>query len=218
MTLPLSQLSALLMLMAETGQATNTVLKDRYGSAIDGQLRRTLNEAKLVESHRHGRGFEHVLTDSGWARAAEALREGVPVPSRAGTVAARVLLAWLGATVRRGERSLAELFAPDEVSASTAPATEGATAVLGHHEDAEGRVRAAYAALAARPGEWVRLAVLREHLADLPRDAVDAALVQLNRADGILIPEGNQKTLTPGDRAAAIVIGNQDKHLLAIGA
>ncbi|MFI6477633.1 hypothetical protein ACIBH1_06870 [Nonomuraea sp. NPDC050663] len=204
MTLPLSQLSALLMLMAETGQATNTALKERYGSAIDGQLRRTLNEAKLVESHKHGRGFEHVLTDSGWARAAEALREGVPVPSRAGTVAARVLLAWLGATVRRGERSLAELFAPDEV--------------LGHRDDAEGRVRAAYAALAARPGEWVRLAVLREHLADLPRDAVDAALVQLNKADGILIPEGNQKTLTPDDRAAAIVIGNQDKHLLAIGA
>ena len=31
-----------------------------------------------------------------------------------------------------------------------------------------------------------------------------------------LIPESNQKTLSPDDRAAAVRIGNQDKHLLRI--
>ena len=31
-----------------------------------------------------------------------------------------------------------------------------------------------------------------------------------------LIPEENQKVLTPDDRAAAVEIGDQDKHLIAI--
>lgn len=211
MPLSLPQFGALLMLMAETGQATNAVLKQRYGATIDGQLRMRLNEAKLVESHKQGRGFEHVLTDAGWARAAEELRGGVNVPSRTGTVVARVLLSWLGSTVRRGERSLAELFAPDELLGATA-GTDGDTGI-----DTEGRVREAYDRLAGRTGDWVPLAQLRDLLSDLSRAEVDAALVALNRADGALIPEGNQKTLTAADREAAITIGDQDKHLLAIG-
>jgi hypothetical protein len=37
------------------------------------------------------------------------------------------------------------------------------------------------------------------------------------RLPGIsLIPEENQKTLTDQDRAAAVAIGDQDKHLIAI--
>ncbi len=31
-----------------------------------------------------------------------------------------------------------------------------------------------------------------------------------------LIPEENQKVLTAADRAAAVVIGDQNKHLIAI--
>jgi hypothetical protein len=37
------------------------------------------------------------------------------------------------------------------------------------------------------------------------------------RSPGVsLIPEENQKTLTAEDRAAAVEIGDQDKHLIAI--
>ncbi|MEV0585854.1 hypothetical protein [Nonomuraea sp. NPDC050310] len=221
MTLTLPQLGALLMLMAETGEADNTLLKERYGAAIDGKVRTTLNEAKLVESEKDGRVFRHVLTDSGWARAGEELRAGIPLRT-GGAVIARVMLAWLTTSLRRGDRSLAEIFAPDLLTPAPAPGVAEpplpeAPAAASEGSTPEDRVRQAYAALAPAPGDWVRLADLRPLLSDLPREAVDTALTAINRSDGALIPEGNQKSLTPADEAAALTLGNQAKHLLAIG-
>ena len=49
-----------------------------------------------------------------------------------------------------------------------------------------------------------------------PED-LDDALARLRRAaDVSLIPEENQKTLTDEERAAAVVVGNQQNHLLSI--
>ena len=46
---------------------------------------------------------------------------------------------------------------------------------------------------------------------------LDDALTQMHRTPGVsLIPEENQKTLTDEDHAAAVEIGNQAKHLIAI--
>gem|GEM_PF-4038987 len=68
------------------------------------------------------------------------------------------------------------------------------------------------------PGELVSLADLRPRLAGVARPDVDAALVTLSSAPGVrIIPESNQKTLTAAERAAAVSIGNQDRHLIAIG-
>ena len=59
---------------------------------------------------------------------------------------------------------------------------------------------------------------LRPLLADVPRVEVDAALRRMNRMPDVnLVPESNQKTLTPRDREAAVTIGDQDKHLREIG-
>jgi hypothetical protein len=61
------------------------------------------------------------------------------------------------------------------------------------------------------------LAALRKHLTEVPRDELDAALLRLERQPGVsLIPEENRKTLTEDDRAAALRIGNEDNHLIAI--
>ena len=50
-----------------------------------------------------------------------------------------------------------------------------------------------------------------------PHADVDAALHTLYRTDGVsLIPEENQKALTSADRDAAVTIGKQAKHLIAI--
>jgi hypothetical protein len=71
--------------------------------------------------------------------------------------------------------------------------------------------------LVARPGGWLGLVKLRAELSDVPRADLDAALVRLYQAPGVsLVPEENQKTLTTADRAAAVEIGLQDKHLIAI--
>jgi hypothetical protein len=86
--------------------------------------------------------------------------------------------------------------------------------------------------LAAKHGDWVRLARLRPLLAvkagaDIPKVTVDAALVSmvtrvLPCQDGFratcvhLAPESNRKAMTADDHEAAIRIGTEDKHLLAI--
>jgi hypothetical protein len=85
--------------------------------------------------------------------------------------------------------------------------------------DVADRIRVAYAKLAPRPGDWVSLRRLRPLLGDVARTEVDAALKRMTRMPDVsIVPESNQKTLTPQDREAAVVIGDQDKHLIAIEA
>jgi len=64
---------------------------------------------------------------------------------------------------------------------------------------------------------WVGLAELRNQLSGLTRERQDQALMGLLRQGLIrLIPEENQKTITPADRAAAIVLKDgEPKHLIA---
>lgn len=81
---------------------------------------------------------------------------------------------------------------------------------------AEKAIRNAYAKLAAKPGDWVSLADLRDQL-NIPRADVDIALKSLNRQSGVsLIPESEQSGLTQRDRDAALKLGGQMKHNIAI--
>jgi hypothetical protein len=86
-------------------------------------------------------------------------------------------------------------------------------------EELEQQIRAAYARLSSGPGAYLSLAELRHALpAGLTGAEVDAALVALNRAPDVhLVPESSQKSLSEQQRAAAVSIGNQHRHLLAIG-
>ncbi|MFF0314794.1 hypothetical protein ACFYPH_09105 [Micromonospora sp. NPDC005252] len=80
------------------------------------------------------------------------------------------------------------------------------------------RIRSAYAQLSPRPGDYIALASLRAALTGVPDPQIDAALIDLNRAPDVhLVSESNQKAMTDEQRAAAVSIGNQHKHLLAIG-
>ncbi len=110
----------------------------------------------------------------------------------------------------------------DAIRAARRPAAtspQGASPVPDRARSAAGvdaDVLKAYKDLAPKPGDWVRLARLRDKLSHLSRAEVDEALRRLNRGKGALIPEGNQKTLTSADRAAAINIGTQPQHLLMV--
>jgi hypothetical protein len=64
----------------------------------------------------------------------------------------------------------------------------------------------------------VGLAALRERLADVDRGAVDSALRAMARQHDVrIIPVANTKSLTDRDRDAALRIGMEDNHTLAIG-
>jgi hypothetical protein len=68
------------------------------------------------------------------------------------------------------------------------------------------------------PGSWVMLAKVRDRLPETwTRDEVDQALVGMFvDADVQIVPESNQTVLTGAERAAAVRIGNQDKHLIRV--
>jgi hypothetical protein len=82
----------------------------------------------------------------------------------------------------------------------------------------ETQIRKAYGEIAPRAGALVMLTQLRDALGCPDRGQVDAALIQLSRAPDVrIVPESNQKALTEEQRAAAVSIGNQDRHLILIG-
>ncbi len=79
-------------------------------------------------------------------------------------------------------------------------------------------IRDAYTQLADGPGRYVALAAVRDRLPHLDRPAVDEALLALLDDDTVrLEPEPFRFRITPAVRDAAIHVGGEDRHLLAIG-
>jgi hypothetical protein len=217
--------AVLLVLMAEAGEVSNPDLKARFGLDLKAPSRRRLNDLKLIESRTDRRRFVHTLADKGWRRCAQEL--GVETPARPGPLggALYAVLAGLGRFMHRAELSLADVFHPYDGSQPASAAEAGLVAGAGPGvgaavgPDVEQRVRAAYRQLAGEPSDWVSLRQLRPLLGDLDRAAVDTVLTRMNRLPEVnLVPETNQKTLSRQDREAAVHIGDQEKHLLSIGA
>jgi len=75
----------------------------------------------------------------------------------------------------------------------------------------------AYRTLARGRGDWVAIAALRHRLAGLDQRQVTAELRAMER-DRVanLVPQANQKVLTPADHAAAVPVGPDRCHLVSI--
>jgi hypothetical protein len=167
---------------------------------LDKPGRDKLNQLGLIKSDRVGGRYVHELTDRGWRLCREIVSAGPPSRATGPAKALCTVLGALGRYLGSSELSLADVFGPE---------TEQTT---------EERIRSAYDKLAPRPGGWVSLTRLRAELDD-PRAAVDSALVTLHRTPGVsVIPQEDQKVLTAEDRAAAVLIGDRPKHLIAIEA
>ncbi|KHO25457.1 hypothetical protein QQ44_14020 [Mycolicibacterium setense] len=202
--------AVLLVLMAESRPVPNPEL-ERLGPKLDKPQRDRLNRLGLIET-TGTRPLVHELTDAGWALC-RALFGAAPPPRSSGQGRAMyTLLNALHRYFEHAELVPADVFLPpeepEEPAQAAAPTPEAAPEI---------QLRTAYSGLAARPGGWVSLLRLREAVPGLTRPTVDAALISLYQQPGVsLIPEENQKVLTPADREAAVEIGNQDKHLIAI--
>ncbi|SCL15291.1 hypothetical protein GA0070616_0686 [Micromonospora nigra] len=212
-----NQINALVVLMVEARRLTNNELRELAGFPLNGADNRKLVTLGLVETDRTTRPFAHELTDEGW-RVVRQLHTAAPPKS--GGSASRSLFTVLTNLHRSLDRlrvSHGDFFKQTgEVTVSAAP-EPGAAAPT--PADVEALVRAAYRDLATAPGAWVGLADVRDRLADHDRATVDATLrAMVVRDDVRIIPVANTKSLTPRDRAAAVRIGNEDNHALAIGA
>ncbi|MEU8115693.1 hypothetical protein [Micromonospora sp. NPDC048947] len=226
-----NQINALVVLMVEARRLTNVELKELAGFTLTGKDNTKLVDLGLVDTDRTHRPFAHELTDEGW-RVARQLHTAAP-PKQGGSTTRSlfVVLSNLHRSLDRLRVSHGDFFKQTEATAPatrepgheapapTATATTGAPAAAPVSAvEVEALVRSAYRDLATAPGAWVGLADVRDRLADTDRAALDAALrAMVGREDVRIIPVANTKSLTARDRAAAVRIGNEDNHALAIG-
>lgn len=215
-----TEMIVLFVLMAEADALTNKEIKER-GPELRAGSRRKLNTLGLIESDTTKVPHRHALSDRGWAEANDLLGTQPPAGTAPQGRALFTVLAGLGRHFAREDLRLADVFVPATDAVEPVEESVQTTPVPSTSDDVqisiEARVVAAYRALAAKPGAWVSLRRLRPNLSGIDRSVLDAALVSLYTQPGItLIPEENQKSLTPDDRAAAVSIGGQDKHLISM--
>jgi hypothetical protein len=204
----------LLLLMAENREISNPELKDKYGVTLTGPSRRNLEDRQLVESRRGLRGaYFYTLSEEGWRRCNDGFDVGDVRPRAAGH-ALTAVLAGLRRYLRAKGLRMVHVFAPE-----TAPEPAAVSAGQDRSGDLEASIRQAYRQLTHKPGDYVSLLALRSALHADRRD-VDRALVQMveNSDDVIFVPESKQSELNDDLRRAAVRIGDQDKHLIKIGA
>jgi hypothetical protein len=190
--------------MAAAAPISNNDFDEIAHFRLDGQDRRALNKLGWVDTDEHVRPFMHTLTPDGWTRCVQELTAQAPKP--AGSPLVGALYAVLGGLDRHRRQTGVSLKAIFQGNGKADEPT-----------DTESFVRSAYRALVREPGGWVSLADLRQRLSDLPRSDVDTALKAMISRPGVsLIPEADQSSLKERDREAAVRIGGEHKHLIAI--
>lgn len=239
-----NQINALVVLMVEARELTNSELKELAGFALTGADNTKLVKAGLVQTDRSHRPFSHQLTDKGWHVVRELHTRTPPKQGGSASRSMFTVLTNLHRSLDRLRVSHGDFFkqtgepaptqrtapetqpAPDRPTATATqqPAVQPARPASGGAADPadvagmEGLIRVAYRELAGKPGDWVSLADLRDQLGMQDRATVDDALRALVRQDGVrIIPVANTKSLTARDRAAAVRIGDEDNHGLSIG-
>ncbi|MFE2755020.1 hypothetical protein ACFXGA_23760 [Actinosynnema sp. NPDC059335] len=189
--------AALFMLMRLNRDVLNTELtKENVRLTVPG--RNKLNKAGLIASDTSAKPYVHRITEDGIRWCEEAIA-AVEAPSGTGALVREMfgVLRSIVPLLRRHGIGLVDIY------------RSGA--------DLESVIRAAYQALSVKPQDWVRLARLRPELNGADRDEVDAVLLEMFKNGEIhLVPESNRKALTEADHEAAIRIGSEDKHLMAI--
>lgn len=202
--LPQDQLDKLIALMSFGGSASNNELKHRYGFTLVSKKRTALVDAGLISSERaNGRAsFNHELTAEGRELCRVALESG---PAADASLSHRINQGMFEHLVQLLTAHGIDMFESVAVEAEPEVATKE-------------HISSAYFELAPSAGDWVSLTDLRSKLQGVERTSLDQLIHDLHiGGDVTLIPEENRRSITPDDRAAAIRIGDEDRHLISIG-
>ena len=191
----------LIILKAAGRELSNTEMDTLFKVRLIGPVFAKLNGGGYVDSDTKHRPYRHVLTDKGRKELGEPLAIDNDGDGERRSAGEKVLWAALVASQNDGLRI------PAPLDNGVAPAA-----------DLDGRIRTAYRKLAAEPGEYVDLADLRPLFDDVPKARLDQALKQLfDSSDVRLEPEPFGHRIGDRERSAAIRIGGEDRHKLAIG-
>lgn len=191
-------------------------LKD-LSPGIDATTRRRLEERNLIErecfvTNARGRSVRCLtLTDTGWRWLAENFAGDVSRSSQCGRELA-VILRMLQRLLARQDLTFGEAVA-EHAKALEAPDVSAQPA----EEDARERILEAHRAIAKMTGlDRVRLAELRERLADMPRGAFDATLRELEASgEAVLFRLDNPLEVRDADeRAAFVTATGQHRHVV----
>jgi hypothetical protein len=194
----------LVTLMIKGGTLPNTYFANIARISLKREYRDGLRDRGLINVTAKPLVLE--LTEQGWGQAINEL--GAEVPARAGSAggALYIALEFLRGLLDHLKVAPSELFTL-RFSTSDATAPSGPPPA-----DFEASIRKAYGQV-ARAGDYVSLAEIKNALTT----DIDATLIQMYDEPGVnLIPNSQQGDLTDEDRAAAVKIGNQDRHLIAI--
>ncbi|MEN0067878.1 MAG: hypothetical protein AAGA48_37460 [Myxococcota bacterium] len=201
----------MLTLMAEASRLSTVDLKEKFRLDLSRKSRQKLEAAGLIEvglaknpvTQRKVTTFE--LTDRGWAWASQELTQDLP-KGHQGQGPLYAVLNNLARFMKRQSLGLADVF-----GRTNDPKPKGRA------HDLEAQVRQVYGALADRPGALVKLADLREQLGEVSRADLDTELTRLVRAREILLePEDDGRDIAERDQAAALPLGGQQNHWIAV--
>jgi hypothetical protein len=188
--------SALMVVMLANREVPNTELKNTHKITLLPKDRDAVNRDKLLESSKEGRRYIHKITDKGIDWCMTHLVES-ELPTRVGPQA------------RVNQELLRRMvpFLRDRGLLAEAIRSRGL----------EELIRQVYLELGDGYQDWVRLAKVRPQLDGADRGDVDETLLKMVKTGAAhLVPDSNRKVLTEEDHAAAIRIGGEDKHLMAI--
>lgn len=187
--------AALFELMLANRVMLNRELAKELKIKLGPTERDRLNEEGLLRSWKES-VIHHQITDEGIDWCMNKMVEGnVPAPS---------------GPLARAETKMLRIFALYHQR-------RGTLLEVIRSGDLETLIRAAYLDLSVKPQDWVRLAKLRPRLNGADKVEVDEVLLRMVRTGAVhLAPDSNRKVLTDADHAAAVRIGDEDNHLVAI--
>jgi hypothetical protein len=197
--------------------------------------RKGLIEAGFLEARPRGRATHLILTDAAWEWAGAHL-DGALLESKHATGILQAVLTQLGKFLAARELTLADVAMAS--SASRTPEASDSTALDGSKRALADAPPPALAApdieRAASPSElgerirqaiWeiaggaakrrVRLAELRDRLIEVPRPRLDSSLLELQDTGRVVLyPLDNPVELTAADREAALLVGQNPRHIV----
>ncbi|CAL8969425.1 hypothetical protein RHODGE_RHODGE_03366 [Rhodoplanes serenus] len=184
--------------------------------------RRALEAARLITVGKRTRqGIPIALTDHAWSWAADNLGKALTINTNAGTAILQGWLTRLDAYMRAQNVALADILGPqrprrsdDETPAET-PAVAPPSADPAD-QGSRARIRAACLDLAGGAlNTRVLLRDLRAKLPDIDRATLDAALKRMEQDDEVsLMPLDNRIEIGEADRAAALHVGREPRHIV----
>ncbi|MGA6165292.1 hypothetical protein [Amycolatopsis magusensis] len=188
--------ATLLALVLANREMLNTELVKEHKVRLSPGDRDRLNQDGLLVSSTNTRPYVHRITDQGidWCMADLVDSE---LPPRSGPQARMHL-----DVLRRLVRFLRQ---------------RGMLADALRAGDLETLIRGVYSELSVGVQDWIRLARIRPKLNGADKSEVDEVLLKMTKTGTVhLAPDSNRKVLTDADHEAAVRVGGEDKHLIAI--